>query len=419
MRARASSMCVAALALLCAGSCNAPRKVRLPEWDASRVAGVQQEIERYFAANDAGPVSVAILRGDTLVLVGAVGDSIGAWANAPIALGELERQVLAAAALVQVDAGRIALDEPLPLRLANESVTAPTLRELLHQVSGLASRDSIGAWVAEHRPREYWSESRVHYDAVAEVLAARIGRPPIELLADAWTRAGLTMQEPLAGGRLRATVADLARWARALEQGAVVSPARYSEMTRLLALRDAREWPYGMGLELQTFEGRAKVMHAGSSELSTVALARYPQDDLSIAIAVSAPDAWALPALERRIARRIFGAPDPAPPAVPIKAGDLERSQGGFTCGALEFELRAQDERLHLTVRTTERGSAPVELDRVALTHIGAGRFIGADEPDAVHVWIKRGAGPTPEAVIGWFGLPCQAVRREVAPAPR
>lgn len=417
MRARAARVPAWALACLIASGCGAPRTVRLPEWGEAQEAQVVQEVERFASANRLGPISVAILRGDSLVFARAVGDSSGEPRPAGFGLGELERQLLAAASLSQADSGHIALDAPLPLARANPNVQAPTLRELLHQVSGLASRDSTGAWVAEHRPRERWSESRAHGDAVAEQLEASTGRPAAALMAEAWGRAGLRVAGTPPRGGMTASAPELARWARALEQGAVVSRERYAEMTRLFALRDDREWPYGMGLELQTFEGRAKVMHAGTSSGSTVVLARYPQDDVSIAVAVPVAEVWALPALERRIARRLFGAPDAVPPEQPVKPGDLERSQGDFTCGSLAFELRSEGGRLHLTVLSHERVPEPVVLARVELTHVGGGRFIDAHEPDAVHVWIKRGAGPAPEIVVGWFGLPCQALRRNGAGA--
>ncbi len=414
MSARAIGVGLMLAVLLAGAGCSAPRRVRLPEWDAARAEHVQREVERYFAAHDAGRIELAILRGDSLVLVGgmgAVGGWVGsdhAWANSRYALDDLERQMLAAAALVQVDSGHIALDEQLALRLADDRVAAPTLRELLHQVSGLHARDSTGAWVAEHRPRERWTERGAHREAATEALEAQTGRSVGALMDDVWSRAGLPARDTSEWNPPRsASVADLARWARALEQGAVVSRERYAEMTRLVTLRDEREWPYGMGLELQTFEGRAKVMHAASTETTTVVLARYPQDDLSIALAVRAPHAWSLPALERRIARRVLGAPDPAHAEVPIRAADLERAVGAYACGELSFELAAREGRLTLAV-----SCGAGEAVQVPLTHIGGGRYVSTAEPDAVHVWIKRGNGPVPELVIGWFGLPCQALRR-------
>jgi len=415
MSARAIGVGLMLAVLLAGAGCSAPRRVRLPAWDAARAEHVQREVERYFAAHDAGRIELAILRGDSLVLVGGMGavggwvDSGHAWANSRYALDDLERQMLAAAALVQVDSGHIALDEPLALRLADDRVAAPTLRELLHQVSGLYARDSTGAWVAEHRPRERWTERGAHREAATEALEAQTGRSVGALMDDAWSRAGLPTRDTSEWNHPRAaSVADLARWARALEQGAVVSRERYAEMTRLVTLRDEREWPYGMGLELQTFEGRAKVMHASSAHFGdAVVLARYPQDDVSIALSTSGADAWMLPALERRIARRLFGAPDPAYAAEPIRTADLERAEGEYYCGDLGFVLAAHEGRLTLSVSRMGIGSL-----RVPLTHIGGGRYVSTAEPDAVHVWIKRGNGPVPELVIGWFGLPCQALRR-------
>jgi len=398
-----------ALTLAFASGCSAPRPVRLPEWDATRATAVRRELEQYAEAHGTS-VRVAVMRGDSLVLVGAVGAASGAVAHDRLPLGELQRQVLAAAAWLQSDAGHIAMDEPLPLPVANDRVQAPTLRELLHQCSGLAARDSAGAWVAEHRPRERWTERPAHAQAAVAALEAATGRSAATLMSEAWARADLGV--PVGpDADLRANVAELARWARALEQGEIVSRERYAEMTRLFALRDEREWPYGMGLALQTFEGRAKVMHAASSDSVTLVLARYPQDDVSIALAVRATDAWQLTALERRIARRIFGAPEPALADEPIKPIDRDRAVGDYACGDLQFGIASHEDRLRLTVLISD-GAVPRELATLPLRHVGGGRYVSAEDPDAVHVWVKRGNGPAPEIVIGWFGLPCQALRR-------
>lgn len=405
--------------MVLAGCGGTPRS-ELPAWSGDTGRAIAEEAGRFLAATGASELSVAVMLGDSVVfarVLGAPGDSATTGTRFPI--GEIERQFTAAAVVALAERGGLALDEPLPPALvgAGADETTPTMSDLLHQVSGLSAPDSSGVVRPFERPRLRWTESRVHIDLARALMVEKSGRTYEESVRALAEAARLSTLEISAPGLLSATPSDLVRWSRALETGAVIPRKGHEEMISLVPLRDERSWPYGMGLELQTFEDRVKVMHAGATDRSTAVLARYPKDDLSVAIMTSQPDAWTLPALERRIARRIFGIEDRVPPEKPIRESDIARVTGEYECGALSFELGPERGAMQLTVRSSERGSAPRMLARLPLRFIGEGRFVGAEDADAVHAWFKRGPGPVPELVVGWFGLPCQAVRRG-GPAP-
>lgn len=330
------------------------------------------------------------------------------------AIGELERQFTAASALALAEAGALDLDAPLPAGIVPPGAEsrAPTLRELLHQVSGLAPIDSTGTLRLALRPGAWWTETRAHYAAARRALAERSEQPYEAGIAALAARAGLTSFEAVRAESMACTPADLVRWSRALDRGGVLPATRVREMMRLRTLPDGREWPYGLGLELQTIDSHAKVMHAGSGPGATAVLSNYPADSVAIAVMAGVPSLWSLPALERRLARVLLAMPGRLPPEQPYRPTDFGRVIGEYECGALAFGVQREDEGLLLVVRSSEHGARGAELERHPLRHLGDGRLVSTRDPDAVHVWFKRGNGPANEIVVGWFGLPAQAVRR-------
>lgn len=412
-----------ALSALPPAGCSRSQPARLPAWDAATWSAVEREVEDFRSGLGGAGVSVAVRLGDSLAF--ARGSGRLAATGEPVtpatrfAIGEVERQFTAAAALALEAAGRLSLDDPLPAELVTvqPGEPTPTLRDLLHQVSGLRADPAGGRALVGTLPRTFWTESRVHADVARALLARRSERGYAAELAALAERAGLTDFEARGPDSVWCTPAGLVRWSRALESGAVIAPKAHAQMISLRKLRDDRAWPYGMGLELQSFESSVKVMHAGTGAGATTVLASYPREGVGIAVMADRADAWAVTGLERRLARILFGHRTPTPPEKPLRPSDLERVAGEYACGGLGFAVDDSAGTVRLTVRSRERGPAWATLEVVPLRHLGEGRFVGARDPDAVHLWHKRGPGPAPEVVIGWFGLPCQALRVDASPA--
>ncbi len=406
------------LSLALSIGCAPPPGPKLPQWDDATWAGIAEDVQAHLGESAGATLSIAVQRGDSLLVARVYGGSGSSSARADTStrfeIGEIERQFTSVLALTLSESGVVDLDAPLRAESvgAPADALAPTIRELLRQVSGLVAADSGGGVRLAGRPNTRWTESRVHYDHARRVLANRTGTPYEEMLADLARRAGLVSFDPRSADSVWSTPSDLVRWSRAIDRGGVLHQKAHQQLTLMKPMRDERTWAYGLGLELQTFEDRAKFMHAGTSARSTAVLARYPADDLSIAVMIDRPDDWRLPALERRIARRLFGLPLRLPAEQPLEPSDIERVAGEYECGALLVDVQPQGEALQLVVSTRERGASPVVLARHSLRHLGTARFVSGEDPDAVHLWFRRGAGQVPEIVVGWFGLPIQAVRR-------
>ena len=116
----------------------------------------------------------------------------------------------------------------------------------------------------------------------------------------------LSMSSPFAAGALCSTVEDLLVWQHALEAGEVVSPAAYAQMTTPLSLTDGSELSYGFGLGVGELEGHRKISHGGGINGFVTALARYPEDELSVVVLTNTEGPTA-GQLEQQIARLVLG----------------------------------------------------------------------------------------------------------------
>ena len=203
------------------------------------------------------------------------------------------------------------------------------------------------------------------------------------------------------------TTADgLARWARALESGMVVSAASFESMTSAATLNDGRTWPYGFGLELSQPDERPRTTHTGRVPGFYAVLTRYPDDDLTIAIFTNLSGASAIAQeLEPQLARLVLGLEEPEVLDIPLNEEEQAALAGTYDAGAFWFEAIPEGERIALRMRT--RGDEDVfEYDRTLLYNQGGGRFIAIGAPEWREVLFS--GEPAQEISIGTFA---QAVR--------
>lgn len=129
-------------------------------------------------------------------------------------------------------------------------------------------------------------------------------------------------------GGLLTTVGDLLIWNDALSTGALGGKldARMKEQAVLMG---GRKIAYARGLVLQTVEGRAEVAHSGSTAGYRAWLARLPKDGLSVAVLCNRGDANPVQ-LGRKVVDAALGVSRPAPVAAPTSADDLARLPGVY-----------------------------------------------------------------------------------------
>jgi CubicO group peptidase (beta-lactamase class C family) len=87
-----------------------------------------------------------------------------------------------------------------------------------------------------------------------------------------------------ADGALYLTVKDLAAWDRALRERRLLSPSSYEAWWAPVRLANGTTYPYGFGWEIVEQRGQKLIEHTGSWQGFEAAIARYPDQDLSVAV---------------------------------------------------------------------------------------------------------------------------------------
>jgi len=191
-----------------------------------------------------------------------------------------------------------------------------------------------------------------------------------------------------AAGGLCSTVLDLVRWEKALEEGRVVSPAMLRAMRTPARLPDGLEADYGYGTRLGLTGPHRKLGHTGGGQSNKAVLARYPDDDVTVAVLlnternnapVTATD------LEERIEQLFFGLADPSPRSAPVPEQELHRYAGQYRDGVRLVRVAIQDGML-----TVQPGWGHQRTSR--LMPGGGDLFLDEEEPSiALRFQIRDG----------------------------
>lgn len=265
----------------------------------------------------------------------------GAIEDPPVSWWSYTKTVLAAAALVLVDAGKLALDEPLPGR-------AYTLRQLLQHRAGLPDyggwkqyNDAVAAggrpWSVEElldrgrilravAPDSTWMYSNIGYlfvrqlieqtaqqpigDAIATLVLAPLGignvmlaANPADLAASRWGNPsgydpgwvfhGLLLGPPAAAALLldRLMQDDLLSSA-ALEAMRTPVPIPVSPTARPVETTPPRPWlapGYGLGLMIETAAGAEIFMGHSGEGTSNASVYHFPARAPSVTVGMFAP----------------------------------------------------------------------------------------------------------------------------------
>lgn len=326
-----------------------------------------------------GPgAAVVVTRGDEVLYRGARGRADVA-AGVPLEpdhrfrIASVTKQFAAAGLLTLVDAGKVALEDPLSKYLpAYPDGEGIAIEQLLNHTSGVRDYTSIpGTFdgpiqrtvttaqlvdyfrdeAPDFAPGEGWNYSNSGYVLVGAVIEAASGQPwhsyldqvlfkplgmndtgygadPVVTLhqVKGYVTAGgfpapplrLSMTQPHAAGALVSTVDDLARWNRGLHEGHVLEPATYARM--VTPVGPAKAYDYGFGIEASALRGRPALQHGGGIAGFGSFLTYVPGADVTVAVLQN--DETPSPAHEpRTVARRLAAAAlgDPYPPLEPVE----------------------------------------------------------------------------------------------------
>jgi D-alanyl-D-alanine carboxypeptidase len=138
-----------------------------------------------------------------------------------------------------------------------------------------------------------------------------------------YTRFGLAPPRPapkegrgwmFAAGELAMTAADLAKWNVAMIHRTAMRPASYTELVRETLLTSGAGARYGLGVSVNTVDGRRVVSHGGEVSGFTANNTVYPDDGVAITVLTNLDATAASGDLASRIAKIVFSSSDPATP---------------------------------------------------------------------------------------------------------
>jgi CubicO group peptidase (beta-lactamase class C family) len=175
---------------------------------------------------------------------------------------------------------------------------------------------------------------------------------------------------------------DIARWMRALASGKVVSPRSYAEMTTRARLVDGREVEYGFAMDLGSHDGVQRNGHGGYGGGFSGQAAYYPDAELTVVVLTNR---FVFPEqIERKIARRLLGRPEPAHRAVMLPADERQRYVGSYDVGIHGWfaHIKERDDQLWF-----ELAAPPL---KVPLIYLGDHEFVSADDPDGYRLTFSK-----------------------------
>ncbi len=340
-----------------------------------------QVFTAYQRSNTPGcAVGVEIPKRDTFAGAYGMADLEHAVRNTPATVfevGSVSKQFTAAAVLLLVERGQIALDGDIRKYFPEiPPYERPiTVRQLLNHTSGLrdwGEVESIAGWPRGTReyshahvleiisrqhslnyaPGDTWSYTNSGYNLAAMLVERVSGTTlqafcrkeffePLGMMSTQWRddfrrivpnraiayalrdsewRQEMPFENVYGNGGLLSTVSDLLKWNDNITSRKL-HPSVFQLMQQPGSLADGRPFNYGFGLFLFHFQGLEEISHSGATAGYRAWLGRIPAQGLSIAVICNAASADAT-GLAHQIANLYLGAAPPQPSAHPdIKPG--------------------------------------------------------------------------------------------------
>jgi CubicO group peptidase (beta-lactamase class C family) len=191
-----------------------------------------------------------------------------------------------------------------------------------------------------------------------------------------------------ANGGIHSTVADVYRWLRALDSGAILQDAsRKKQLTPWVPEDPSGETRYGYGWVLSSTVGGGRLIeHNGGNGVFFADVRRYVDDSLDLVFLTNAAENETV---ERHLARLALGESPPEVPAPSdaVDPGDLSRYAGAYRLpSGLTLEVRLEQSQLMIPATDPEIGMLFAGLTppggdpslRPVVTEPVASRLLGA-----------------------------------------
>jgi CubicO group peptidase (beta-lactamase class C family) len=284
-------------------------------------------------------MSVAVLRGDSLLLIRGYGyanveNHVPATDSTVYAVGSLSKQFTAAAIVLLSQQGRLGLDDPITRYLPEGSPvwSGVTIRHLLTHTSGIPQDTTLdsrrdyseselvrsAAQPLQFEPGELESYSSTGYALLGVIIhrvtgvfwgdfvrdhifrplgmrTARVNSDPdtVPTRAAGYYLVNDTLQKPepvspslnaAADCCLSFSVRDLAQWAIGLKHGKVLGRAGLEMSWTPVQLNKAGTYPYGLGWNIVEQRGYRRIGHSGAWLGSHATIQRYPDFNLTVIV---------------------------------------------------------------------------------------------------------------------------------------
>ncbi|MBY8826227.1 serine hydrolase domain-containing protein [Sphingomonas colocasiae] len=250
--------------------------------------------------------------------------------------GSVGKMFTAAAVMLQVEQGKMRLDDPVSKYLpgAPASWRAMTVRHLMTHTSGVANLDgafyggkdfSDETYIAQafakpldFAPGARWNYSNTGYALLGILVKKATGHSYLDVLAgNVFKPLGMATARPtndsdivpnraagykLAGGVLKnqdfsyantnptgdgalyLSLKDMIAWNRGIEHGKVLSAAGWQQAWTPVRLNSGKPYPYGFGWSVTQAGGAPHYHHGGAWQGFKTYYSRYPGDELAIII---------------------------------------------------------------------------------------------------------------------------------------
>ncbi|MDQ3169985.1 MAG: beta-lactamase family protein [Acidobacteriota bacterium] len=284
--------------------------------------------------------------------------------------GSVGKQFTAAAVLLLVEEGKLALEDPLTKFFPDAPTPWQhlTVRHLLTHTSGLPdytagtidyrrdySEDDLRTFAyglsLEFEPGSRWNYSNTGYvllgiivrnvtgqfygDVLRDRVFAPLGMKTARVIDEAsivrHRAAGYTMEDgelrnqdwvapklnTTADGSLYLSLRDMVAWDAGLRARKLLSQEGWKAVLSPVRLNSGRTYPYGFGWDVAEFAGRRAERHGGSWQGFMTYIARYPDDDLTIIVLANAAhaDPGSISSGIAAILDPTMAVPEPAPMA--------------------------------------------------------------------------------------------------------
>jgi len=308
--------------------------------DAQRLDSVARYVDAEMHRLQIPGMSVAILRGDSLVMARGFGFAnvelhVPASDSTIYQSGSVGKQFTSAAIMLLAERGKLSLDDPITKWLP-EGKTAwrgITIRHLLSHTSGIANYTDGAVDLRKEysesdlvklalkapldfQPGTHWNYSNTGFvllgaivrrvtgqfygDFLRDNVFTPLGMRTARIISEAdivpnrasgYRLEGDTLRNQewvspslntTADGALYLTVRDLAAWAVGLNHNRVPSAASLGTSWTPIPLTTGGSYPYGFGWGLSPQRGVKKIAHTGSWQGFKTAIARYPTLDLTV-----------------------------------------------------------------------------------------------------------------------------------------